>query len=445
MASLIRDKKTGCKTIQLNDRESSGKRPKISLGKIPVRDAQLFLSRIQGIIATNRSQRSLDADLADWVAKLEDALADRLAALGLIPARERRVMPNLKAFTDDYIGKRHDAKPRTIVIFRQAQRSLLEFFGSSRPLDGITQGEMEDWQRWMVGKGLAENTHRKRAAITKQFFNSALRHKIVRENPCVTLKCRLIVVEERQRLISLETIHQVLEFCDPEMRALVCLSRFTALRCPSESVQLRWSDVDRIKRTFVVRSPKTEGYGKGHRLVPLVPEVEQALEVLWERVPEGGSDLVFARYAACAGVGAILRKQLVRAFNRAGLDLPPKPWHNMRATCVNEWSELYPSHVVCDWAGHSEAVSHKHYRVTTDAHFQKAVSQPLRTEATVQNRVQQAAATSGFDSQAAIGHDVEAPDLLGIANRDEMSQIADCTRRDSNPQPTVPKTVALSN
>jgi integrase len=241
-----------------------------------------------------------------------------------------------------------------------------------------------------------------------------------------------------------ETIHRVLEFCDPELRALVCLSRFAALRCPSESMQLRWSDVDRIKRTFVVRSPKTEGHGKGHRLVPLVPEVEQALELLWQRVPEGASDLVFARYAARTGVGAILRKHLERAFNRAGFDLPPKPWHNMRATCVNEWSELYPSHVVCDWAGHTEAVSLKHYRVTTDAHFQKAVSQPSRIE-TVQNRVQQQAATACSDSQAVSGDDTKSPDLLGIAIRDEMPRMVDCTRRDSNPQPTVPKTVALSN
>ena len=35
--------------------------------------------------------------------------------------------------------------------------------------------------------------------------------------------------------------------------------------------------------------------------------------------------------------------------------------------------EIYPSHVVVSWIGHSEKVARLHYLQTTDAHFEKAV------------------------------------------------------------------------
>ena len=36
--------------------------------------------------------------------------------------------------------------------------------------------------------------------------------------------------------------------------------------------------------------------------------------------------------------------------------------------------EIYPSHVVVSWIGHSEKVARKHYLQTTDAHFELAVT-----------------------------------------------------------------------
>jgi hypothetical protein len=154
-------------------------------------------------------------------------------------------------------------------------------------------------------------------------------------------------------------------------------------------VKLRWSDVQWDSERFIVRSPKTEGQGKGSRIVPLVPEVREALDVLWDRISEGASDLVFPRFATFKGVGMMLRKYLLAAYKRSGLEAPPKPWHNMRASCVNDWTDLYPSHVVCSWAGHTEAVSQTHYRQTTPEHFQKAIRQPSRTAEAVQIPVQQ--------------------------------------------------------
>jgi site-specific recombinase XerC len=301
MASISTDQ-NGNRTIQFVG--SDRKRRSVRLGKVTKKDAESVCTKLETILACKLSQRPFDAETAAWIGGLDPKLADRIAAVGLIPPREHRVVPTLKGFTDGYISKRHDVKPRTIIVFRQAQRSLLEYFGETRQLPTITPGDMEDWQRWMIGKGLAENTHRKRAAIAKLFFNAAIKHKLVQENPCRGLKCRLIVVEEKQRIISPEDVRQVLGFCHPELRAIVCLARFAALRCPSETIGLRWSDIDWAEERFTVRSPKTEGHGKSYRSVPLVPEVREALTVLWEALPENADELVFPRFAARNGVGA---------------------------------------------------------------------------------------------------------------------------------------------
>ena len=49
MASLIRDKKTGCKMIQLNQREGNGKRFKMSLGRVTVKDGELITSKLEAM------------------------------------------------------------------------------------------------------------------------------------------------------------------------------------------------------------------------------------------------------------------------------------------------------------------------------------------------------------------------------------------------------------
>ena len=68
-----------------------------------------------------------------------------------------------------------------------------------------------------------------------------------------------------------------------------------------------------------------------------------------------------------------LRTTFNKIVKRAGLKHWPKPFQNLRSTRETELMEIYPSHVVVSWIGHSEKVARKHYLQTTDAHFEKAV------------------------------------------------------------------------
>gem|GEM_PF-5446866 len=79
--------------------------------------------------------------------------------------------------------------------------------------------------------------------------------------------------------------------------------------------------------------------------------------------------------------------------HQAGLSAPRKPFHNLRSSCVTDWSETLPSHAVCDFAGHTEAVSMLHYRQTHEEYFQR-LSKP--TNSAAQNPAQYTSEPGGM-------------------------------------------------
>lgn len=63
---------------------------------------------------------------------------------------------------------------------------------------------------------------------------------------------------------------------------------------------------------------------------------------------------------------------LQRIIRRAGVEVWPKLWQNLRASRATELADAFPSHVCASWLGHTEAIADAHYRQTTDAHFARA-------------------------------------------------------------------------
>ena len=68
-----------------------------------------------------------------------------------------------------------------------------------------------------------------------------------------------------------------------------------------------------------------------------------------------------------------LRTTFEKIVKRAGLNIWPKPFQNLRAMQETEPMETYPAHVVFSWIGHSDKVARRHYLQTSDAHFEKAI------------------------------------------------------------------------
>jgi len=372
MASISTDRNGNRRILFIGP---DGKRKALRLGKVPMKTARNVKAKVEELAAAALGGHAPDAETSAWVGSRHRVLYDKLAAVGLVPARG----PNpeaeawtLGAFLKQYIDARTDIKPRTRINLEQAKRNLLRFFGADKPLGAITPGDADEYRVDLMGR-LSENTARRHCGRAKQFFRAALRNRLIAENPFADMKgCGVKGNPSRFYFVPREDAQKVLEACpDAQWRLLFALSRYGGLRCPSEHLSLRWRDVDWERSRITVRSPKTERHEGGEsRQIPIFPELRPYLEEVWEQA-EPGTVYVITRYR---DNNANLRTQLERIIRRAGLTPWPKPFQNLRSTRETELAEDYPVHVVCAWIGNPQAVATKHYLQVRDEDFERAAT-----------------------------------------------------------------------
>jgi integrase len=389
----------GRRTIQFV--AGDGKRRSIRLGKVSRRIAEEVRVKVEALNAAAVAGLSWDAETAKWVAALSPVLADKLAAVGLIPKRQERDRARLRSFLDSYIAGRTDVKAGTATNLKIGAARLVEYFGADRDLSSITAGDCDDWVLWLKER-YAGATVGKTVKWGKQFFRAAVRKKLIPENPFEDVKPPGMANESRKFFVDRQTAYKVLDACpDAEWRLLFALSRFGGLRCPSEHLALEWADVDWERGRFRVRSPKTEHHeGKGERWVPIFPELRPYLEEAFELAPEGAV-YVIGRWR---DTNKNLRTQLRRILRRAGVAPWPRLFHNLRASRETELAAEYPLHVVCAWVGNTERIAAKHYLQVTEDYFQRAAAGAAKSgavgpEKALQNPVQQTAASSRKETQ----------------------------------------------
>jgi integrase len=371
MASVTNDG-NGRRRIQFT--AGDGSRKTLRLGPATAKQAETFRTKIEALISATITG-SMDDEVSRWVAGLDDTMHKRIAAVGLVSSRINRRM-SLGAFIDSFLEGRPDLKPHTVLNIKQVRRWLVDCLGETRDLRTIGTAEAEEWRTFMVKGGLGENTIRRHTGRARQLFKAAGRRGLIHgTNPFEGMAATVRGDKARAFFVSRESAQKIIDACpDAQWRLIFTLSRFGGLRCPSETLALKWSDVDLEKGLIRVPSPKTEHIeGKESRMLPMFPELRVYLmEVLEEAgFAVGGGEPVITRYRSA---NANLRTQFQRIIARAGLNPWPKLFHNLRATRQTELSELFPSHVVCGWIGNSVAVAREHYLQVTDEHFARAVN-----------------------------------------------------------------------
>jgi len=370
MASIARDPH-GRKRILFVGPD--GNRKVIRLGKCNVKQAESFRQKVEAVISARRMRSSLDNETSAWVADLPDEMHGKLAAVGLVTRRAAAPAQSsltLGPFLSEYTQSRSDVKPGTQTVFGRCVKHLLAFFGPDKLLADLSAGDADAWRLYLVKYGLAENTIRRTCGIARQFFRSAMRRKLISENPFAELKVSVQGNKTREYFLSRQDAERVLEACpDTQWRLLFTLARFGGLRTPSEILLLRWADVDWDKGRMLVHSPKTEHHPGGEsRLVPIFPELYPHLLAAYEQA-EPGTEYVVIRYRK---TGLNLRTQLMRILAKAGLQPWPKLWQNLRSTRQTELSNDWPEYIVCSWLGNSKVVAREHYLQVTDEHFRQA-------------------------------------------------------------------------
>ena len=404
MASISRQP-NGRRTVQFI--APDGKRRSIRLGKVTQRIAETVKLRVELLVAAKLAGHAIDDETARWLAGLDETMTDKLAAVGLVPKREPASITTVAGFLTEYVSRRTDVKPATREVWRQTERNLKECYGANRDLRTIDETMAEDFKIFLLKEGLAPTTIAKRLQFARQFFKAAMKRKLIPSNPFAEVGAKATIDPDRERFITREETDRLLGACpSTDWRVIVALSRIGGLRCPSEVLTLKWVDVDWERGRFRVHSPKTEHHpGKETRDVPLFPELRSVLEEAREAA-EAGTVYVVGKHAYRLAAdtpkgwkNCNLRTQFLRIVKRAGMAPWPRLFHSLRASRETELARDYPIHVVTAWLGNTPKIAMKHYLMTTEDDFSRAIGRLV--DKALQNAVQPTANSGAKDGAAA--------------------------------------------
>jgi integrase len=368
----------------------------VRLGSVSMKIAESWKAKIEALVSDNRQSRPHDAEVAQWLAGLDETMLDKLRKVGLADGVGTSQM-TLATFLDQYIAGRGDTKPATKTVYGHTRRCLVEFFGEDKFMRDVTPGDADAFRVHLATtEKLADNTVRRRIGIAKQFFRAAIRRKLLTTNPFDGQSTMVRQNPKRFYFVSVEQAQAVLDALpSAQWRLAFALCRYAGCRCPSELLALKWEHVNWEKMRFVVNSPKTEHHeSAGIRVVPIFPELYPYFRDAFEAA-ETGAVFCCPQYAENAG--RLYTKMVSAAVARAGLTVWPKLFVNLRSTRETELVERFPVHVVTRWLGNSPNIAAKHYLQVTEAHYDRAASAEPQAQRKAQQKAQQSAA--GDDEQ----------------------------------------------
>ena len=370
MASVAHNRKNDTRMILFYDRE--GERQRFRLGKMDKRRAEVAKTHVEDLVECSKTGDSPSRASSEWLARLSPVLRERLERTGLIEPEHRRERLRLGQWLERYMAARKGTvKPRTEENCEQARKNLLACFGADKPLTNFTTGDGAEFRQYLARKKLAEATIRRRCGRARQFFKAAVKRGLVNVNPFEDVPCRSVADPSRLHYVTVDEVEKVLAGClDIEWRLIFALARYGGLRTPSETLGLRWNDIDWEHGRIHVRSPKTEHIpGHESRVIPLFTELQPILQEAFD-LAEPGTVHVITKYRDIKR--ANLRTQMERIIRAAGVTVWPKIFQNCRSTRQTEITKEYGAKTACMWLGNSERVSMDHYLQVRDEDFDRA-------------------------------------------------------------------------
>ncbi len=436
MASVSRDA-NGTKRVLFTDGE--GERRSVRLGRASVKAAESFRLRIEALLSAKELHQSPDAELSAWLRDLPERMYARLARVGLVESRSKAAVVTLANLLDRFDAAA-SVKASTRAAYKQTTDSLRAHLGEGTPLASITPAHADTWRKAIAEpvtvkgddgagttKQLAPATVAKRVHVARAIFKRAVRWGLIASNPFADLRAGSQSNPDRAHYVDAETTRAVLAACpDDQWRAIVALSRYAGLRCPSEVIGLTWGDVNWERGRLTVRSPKTAGHdGHAVRVVPIAPELRTVLLALFVEA-EPGVEPVVPRLRDPA---TNLRTHFLRIIGRAGVKPWPRLFHNLRASCACDWVERFPAHVVAGWLGHSPLIAARHYLQTRDAHFDMATG---AVPAGAETGPDESGAKSGARAAQNAALHPSAPDCAGSPESSESPCLAGVSQADAS-------------
>lgn len=364
-------------------RDTDNRQRVLWLGNVSKRNAETIFLHVSELERAVKGGVSPEPATTKWSNELKGRIRERLATYGFVGAERKHIGGDasrlVKPFFDAYIATRTDWKPPTRYKYGESANYFSRFVGSQRLLSDVTPADVDAWRLWLVtsaiaakgdkpARGLATSTANKHAKRIKTLFAQAVRAKLLSESPAEDQRIGPEVNRERDYYIDMATTNKVLEGCDTEWAVIFGLCRFAGLRCPTEVLGLKWTDVDLAEGRLRIDSVKT-----GLRFCPIFPELRPLIEAAKYLAPPNTIHVV-RRYR---GNATNLRSQLTRILGRVGVVPWEKLFVNLRASARTDLQEIYPSHVCDAWMGHSTRIAERHYLQTTEAHWARATSEGI--------------------------------------------------------------------
>ncbi|MDO5579745.1 MAG: tyrosine-type recombinase/integrase [Planctomycetia bacterium] len=325
---------------------------------------------IEDITCLLDNGREISEKIRVRIDNLPDEIQEKLAKVGLIEEKERYTLGKLWESFLRNIEKKYVR--RTYLNYDQSEKKFFEYF----PRDLLaTDLKKEQAQKW---KDSLESSKKYSPATiagfmknTKAVFNWGVKEGIFTQSPFRYVVKGSFENKKREHFVSMDDYYKVLDACpDQDWRTLISLCRIGGLRNPSETLLLKWEDVNWDTQKILVHSPKTEKKGKGTRVIPMFPELRAELEKQWDQAVEGGSPFVIVKHR---DTEANMRTQFRRIIFRAGFEPWERCFHNLRGSRANELFSAYSAQTAADWMGHTTETALKHYLHTMDDDFERAV------------------------------------------------------------------------
>ena len=396
MASIATEKRNGKVYRRVWFYDKDNRRRSVRLGKMNVKAAEAIARRVEALNSCTIAGTSPDNDLAHWIADLGDDLREKFRGAGFERLIPKQIHATLDTFLGGYIDSRDDYGDRTRINNQNTRGKLTAFFGADRDLRDIALEEAVAWRQWLVDVKIhSQPTTAKHVKRARHFFAVAVERNLCGSNPFVKVKAGSMANDARKQYIAAEMVERVIGVCpDAEWRVIVALSRFAGLRCPSETLELRWADIDWEQGRMTVRSKKTAKQGKPHRVIPIFAKLRPYLEEAFEAA-EPGAEHVVSGYR---GAETNLRTQLLRYIKKAGLEPWERAFHQMRASCQTDLEQRHGIHAATVWLGNSPKIAAEHYLSVPPEAFDLACGAGGGAEV-VQKSVPQASAARRTDSQ----------------------------------------------
>ena len=149
-------------------------------------------------------------------------------------------------------------------------------------INQITAGHAKEFHEKLKARGMATTTIHKRIQFARRFMHDAVDWKIIDENQLCKVKTQKSSVKVNE-FVPREVVDKLMKKVNPVWQVILGLSRYGGLRTPSETLSLRWDDIDWELNRMSIPEPKVEHHeGRGIRSCPIFPELRPILDEAFE-------------------------------------------------------------------------------------------------------------------------------------------------------------------